>query len=52
MVASQLMLIGYCVMAVSSVAWVAFGLRNKNTALTVQSIAFLSANFLGVYNVS
>lgn len=51
MVASQLLLIGYCVMAVSSVSWVFFGAREKNTALIVQSAAFLAANVLGLYNV-
>jgi hypothetical protein len=50
MVASQIILIGYLVMACSSVAWVLFGMRAKNVALIVQSAAFLAANILGIYN--
>ena len=50
LVASQIILIGYVVMALSSITWVIFGMRAKNTALIVQSAAFLAANILGVYN--
>ena len=50
LVASQLMLIGYCFFIVGAIGWLYIGVIKKDNALVTLNGVFFIANLLGLYN--
>ena len=51
LVASQIVLFGYCAFIIGSVSWLIVGIVNKDKPLIVLNGTFFLANLLGLYNV-
>ena len=51
LVASQIVLFGYCAFIIGSVSWLIVGIVNKDKPLIVLNGTFFMANLLGLYNV-
>jgi len=51
LVASQIILFGYCAFIIGSVSWLIVGIVNKDKPLIVLNGTFFMANLLGLYNV-
>ena len=51
LVASQIILFGYCAFIIGSVSWLIVGIVNKDKPLIVLNGTFFLANLLGLYNV-
>lgn len=51
LVASQIVLFGYCAFIIGSVSWLIVGIVKKDKPLIVLNGTFFLANILGLYNV-
>ena len=51
LVASQIVLFGYCAFIIGSVSWLIVGIVKKDRPLIVLNGTFFLANLLGLYNV-
>ena len=51
LVASQIVLFGYCAFIIGSVSWLIVGIVKKDRPLIILNGTFFLANLLGLYNV-
>jgi hypothetical protein len=51
LVASQIVLFGYCAFIIGSVSWLFVGFKRRDNSLIVLNGVFFLANLLGLYNV-